>query len=147
MATEKMAALTSRGTVLTTELNALANNAYSALGTEIDNGTNLDRFGMCVAFLPTGTAPTVDTTLDLFLVPAADGTNYADGGGAVKPAAAMFVGSFQLRAVATDQRISTPLFPLPPCKFKFSLFNNATGQALDATLNTVTLFTTNRTIN
>lgn len=145
MPTEKWAAFTSRGTVLTTELNSLGNGSYSAVGTVIDNGTNLDRFGVAVGSFPIGSAPTVDTTYDLFAVPAVDGTNYMDGGGSVKPPASTYCGSFQLRAVATTQAIATCLFELPPCKVKFVLYNGS-GQAMDATLNTVTLYTTNRTI-
>lgn len=146
MATEKWSVFSLSTTVLSTELNALANNAYSAPGTAYDNGVNLNRFAMAEFFGPTGTAPTVDTTLDLFAIPAPDGTNYGDGGSAVKPAGAYYVGSFQLRAVNTDQRVMTPIFELPPCKVAFVLFNNATGQALDATLNKVFLYTCNRTV-
>lgn len=145
MATEKWAAFTSRGTVLTTELNSLANGSYSAVGTLIDNGTNLDKWAAAVGSFPIGTAPTADSTYDLFCIPATDGTNYADGGGSVKPAAAYYVGSFQLRNVSTTQLVDTGLFRLPPCKVKFVLFNNS-GQAMDASGNTVTLYTTNSTI-
>lgn len=146
MATEKWSVFGSAVPVLTTELDALANNAYSAPGPAYDNGVNLNRFAMAEFFGPTGTAPTVDTTLDLFAIPAPGGTNYGDGGSTVKPAAAYYCGSFQLRAVNTDQRIMTPIFELPPCKVKFVLFNNATGQALDATNNTVNIYPCNRTV-
>ena len=43
MATEKQSTLTDRGSVLTTQLNSLANAAYCALGSvEHDNSANLD---------------------------------------------------------------------------------------------------------
>lgn len=147
MATQKFSAMTNRSTVLTTELNSLANNAYSAVGSVLDNGANLDQFAVAQLDVTFGTSPTVDTTVDLFAVPAPDGTNYQDGGGSVKPAAAYYCGSFQLRAVTTAQKIATPRFELPPCKVKFVAFNNNTGQAFAASGNTVTLFTFNLTVN
>lgn len=147
MATQKFSAMTSRGTVVTTELNSLANNTYSAVSPVLDNGTNLDQFGIAQLDVTFGTNPTVDTTVDLFAVPAPDGTNYEDGGGAVKPAAAYYCGSFQLRAVTTPQKIATSRFELPPCKVKFVVFNNNTGQTFAASGNTVTLFTFNLTVN
>ena len=74
--------------VLTTELNTLTNNSYCTAGGAVDNTTNLDLFADFQCNVTFGTAPTTGTTLDLFLVPSLDGTNYADGGGAVAPSSA-----------------------------------------------------------
>src|SRR3990172_9502987 len=67
------AAPTSRGTVLTTELNALANAACSGVGTEIDNSTNLDQYG-CVDIVLATLDPAAGGYLQLFITQAVGGT-------------------------------------------------------------------------
>ena len=124
-------------TILTTELNALANNAYTAASAEQDNSTNHDLladFELSVTF---GTNPTVNSTMDLYIVIAMDGTVYGDGGGAVAPAPTYWRGCFPLRAVTTIQHIALEGVPLPPEKWKAIILNNTTGQALGATGHTL----------
>lgn len=147
MPTETWSAFTNRSTLLSTELNSLADGSYSAAGSALDNGANKDRFAMAQLDVTFASNPTVDTTCDLFAVPAPDGTNYGDGGGSVKPSAAYYCGSFPLRAVTTAQKIMTQLFELPPCKVKFVLLNNGTGRAFPGSGSTVTIYTCNRTIS
>lgn len=141
MATEKWSALTARAT-LTTELDALADGSYSTPGTAIDNGSNLDRF--CVAQLTVDfvSAPTDRAAIDIYCIPAPDGTNYAD---ATQPSAYHFVGSFMVDNVTAAQRLVSAPFELPPCKVKFALHNRS-GQAFPATGSIFTPFTFNRTI-
>lgn len=146
MATEKWTAGTSRGNVLTTELNALANAAYSAVGSVLDNSTNLDRFGIAELAATWATNPTDKAVLDLFAIPAVDATNYADGGATVRPSNFLYLGSFQVRAVTTAQRIATGVFNLPPFKVKFVLLNSS-GFALPASGSVVSLWTFNRSVS
>lgn len=115
--------------LITTGLNTLANNTYTAVGTEYDNSSGLYRWGMAELVFTFGTNPTAGTSLDLFLVTAVDGTNYEDGGGSVKPGAGSQVGSFECRAVTTVQRRFCFPFLLPPTKFKPIVYNNGTGQS------------------
>lgn len=144
MPTENWSTLTSRGTLLTTELNSLANGSYSALGaTALDNGTNLDRFAMAELALDTASATTDRAAVDLYAVPAPDGTNYADS---TEPSAYHFVASFMVDDTAAAQRLVTARFELPPCKVKFQL-RNRSGQAFPASGSTVKVYTFNRTIN
>ena len=146
MATEKFQAYANRGTVLTTELNSLASNANSAAGPAYDNSSNRDRYAIAVLNLPSlVSAPADGATLELFAVTAPDGTTYVDGGGAVDPSGFTYLGSFVMRPVATAQVQQSQRFELQPCLMKFVLRNTA-GVAIAATLNTVTLFTTNRDI-
>lgn len=133
----------SSSTVLSTELNALANNARSAVGTEYDNATNLNQFGfaeldLTFAVAPSDAAPYVI----LSMVPAADGTNYADGSATVDPGETRKVAVIPVRAVDTAQKIVTERFELPPFKCKF-LLENQSGQALGASGHTVKLYPTN----
>lgn len=145
MATEKWAAYTSRGSVLTTELNALASAGRSAAGTEVDNGTNLDTLGKFVLQVTFGTAPSAGGYVEIYMVTATDGTNYEDGSDSVDPGTHKLIDRIPVRAVTTAQRLSGRLIPLLPAKTKFLLYNGS-GQAFPASGSTLTLYTTNRTV-
>lgn len=123
---------------LTTELNALANGAYSAAGTAFDNGASgvHHQFGDFELNVTYGTAPSAGGYCALYLVPAIDGANYADGGGSVAPPANGWVGNFDLRAVTTAQKRPLLRVPLPNTLFKPVLLNSA-GQAMGATGHTL----------
>lgn len=145
MATEKWAAYTSRGSVLSTELNALASAGRSAAGTEVDNGANLDMFGVLELAVTFGTAPSAGGYVEIYMVTAPDGTNYEDGSSTVDPGTHKLVDRIPVRAVTTAQRLSGRLIPLLPEKTKFILLNGS-GQAFPASGSTLTLYTTNRTV-
>ena len=146
MAAEKWQANTSRGNVLSTELNALANAGRSAAGTEIDNGTNLDVFGRIVLQVTFGTAPVSGGYVEIYMVTAPDGTNYEDGSNTVYPGTHKLIDRIPVRAVTTAQRLSGRLIPLLPEKTKFLIYNGS-GQAFPASGSTLTLYTTNRTVS
>lgn len=147
MATEKNSGLTSRGNVLTTELNSLANSAYTALGPEYDNSAQLDMWAIAVLLTGTfGGTPTLNAPLHLYALAAIDATNYEDGSASIRPTDDAFLGTFQVYNATNAQRLITRPFRLKPVKLKFQLFNG-TGQALNASGNTVGLYTYNRTIN
>lgn len=141
MASQKWeaAAITS---LLTTELNSLANGSTCALGTEYDNATNLYLYGLFELNVTFGSAPTAGNTVDLYIVPAPDGTNYDDGSASVTPPITNYAGGFPLRAVTTAQKIAIggplSLIWLPPLKFKV-LVKNGSGQAFPASGSTVKL--------
>jgi hypothetical protein len=144
MPTEKYTAGTSRGTVLATELNALAAGNQSAQGTAIDNATNLDRYGMGELSVAFGSNPTADGTVDLYGVTAPDGSNYGDGNATLPVSQLTYLGSFLVQATTAAQRIQTPAFEMPgPFLTKFIVKNN-TSQAFPASGTTVKLFTFNR---
>ena len=142
MATIKWAVWNSRGTVLTTELDALANSGRSAAGTEINNATNKDRWGKLELAVTFGTAPSAGGYVEIYAVTAPDGTNYEDGSNTVDPGAHKLIDRIPVRAVTTAQRLTGRQFPLEPAKTKF-LLTNGSGQAFPATGSTVTLYTTN----
>lgn len=139
--TFKWAAAPSRGNQLTTELNALANNAFSAVGPAYDNTTNLDEWGACDITLASLAAAT-GAYLQLFLAVSLDGTNYEDAPAATQPGSHNLVATVSVLVSTSVKRIVTPWFRLPPNKFKFVL-KNAAGVALGASGNTVALYTTN----
>lgn len=133
---------TSRGNVLDDELNALADNARSDAGNEIDNSVNLDTYGMLELNVDPTAAMSANGYVALYMVTAPDGTNYSDGSSTVDPGADTWVLNIPLRAVATAQRKVTKVFPLPPCKLKFIL-ENQTGVVFPSAGTTVELFTMN----
>lgn len=132
---------TSRGNQLTTELNALANGAFSAAGPAYDNTTNLDEYAYCDITLASLT-PAAGAYLQLFLAVSVDGTTYEDAPSSTNPGAHQLVATISLNAAVGAKRISTKRFEIPPLKFKFIL-KNAAGVALGATLNTVAMTTCN----
>lgn len=140
-----LAAWTSRSTVLTTELNALANGAYSAVGTAYDNTTNLNQTGYLEVNLASLT-PTAGAYLQAFMVQSLDGTNYEDAPSSTNPGyGCQNAGNAVATGVAT-KRVSIGPFTIPPGKMKFVLLNK-TNVALGATGNTVTLYTADVTVN
>lgn len=130
--------LTVRGTaqtLLSTELDSLANNSNAVHATSVTiTSANFLRceLELVVTF---GTAPTANTTINLWLLREVDGTNFEDGGASVtplRPADALF----QLRAVTTAQRIIV-VADLPPGVVKPLIRNDGTGQAFASSANTL----------
>ena len=133
---------TSRGTVLTTELNSLANVAHSTVGTEIDNSANLDQYGKVEIYLGS-LSPAAGAYVQLHMTTAPGGTNYEDVPTSVNAANHTVVAVIPLGTAPTSaKRVMSPMFVMQPAKTKFVLYN-AAGVALAATTNTVTLYTTN----
>jgi hypothetical protein len=77
-----------------------------------------------------GTAPTAAKAIELYLVPAPDGTDYADSDNTT-PNPALLAGYFIVRATTSSQRITIPGVPLRPYKYKAYLRNQA-DQSLSA---------------
>ena len=121
--------------VMTTELNSLANNALVASSaiTITSTGFLLAEFELYIAGM--GGTPTANTSFDLWLLRRPDGTNYEDGGASVTPTRGPDVW-FPIRAVSTAQRI-VRVCELPPGLFIALIRNGGTGQALAATANTL----------
>jgi hypothetical protein len=67
--------------------------------------------------------PTAGRTVNVYILPAIDGTNYPDQNvTAVQSAPAI---EFVVAAATTAQRLVSPPVPLPPCKFKCYVVNDA----------------------
>lgn len=142
MPTEKLTAVTLRET-LDTELNALADGARTAVGAEIDNGTNLDRYGIGEMTVTFGSSPDSQAPVNLYAVLAPDGTNYTTGNATRPPSPTLFLGSFLVEATTSAQRLATKPFELPPCKFKI-VAENDTGVAFPASGSEIKIYSFNR---
>lgn len=144
MATISWATPASIATALSTELNSLADGSYSNASTAYDNLTNLYLYcqlELVLASLTPGTGGYVS----VYLVKQLDGTNYEDGGGATAPRATSLVCTFDLStSTGAKRQISMP-FPIPPCPFKFVLYNKA-GVSLGASGNTLKYKVGNETV-
>lgn len=133
--------LGSQASLLTTELNALANNAcaISAAFNNIQAGGSGDGYIYCDVELAVtyGTAPTAGTTCEVWFLQTQDGTNYEDGAtsGPVVPARGPDV-VFPLRNVNTAQRIIRRC-AIPQGTFKAFLRNSGTGQSMSASGHTL----------
>jgi len=137
-------AANSEGTVLTTELNALADDGVSALGTEYDNSTGLDTFGLLELGVDFVSAPTANAVVSIYMLKALDGTNY-ENAPILATRNADLVASIGMEATTSARIYMSHTFEMPPCKVKFVLINES-GQAFPATGSTVELFTGNKEI-
>jgi hypothetical protein len=118
-------------TLISTDLNNLA-NAAAALGPEFDNAAGLwidATFQLEATF---GSAPTANSTIDLYIIPSYDGTNFTNAvtGVAGSAPVSSYVGGFPLSAVTTIQRIPLAVglmgpIRLPPLKFKGFVVNKS----------------------
>lgn len=128
--------------IMTTELNSLADNA-AAIGAEFDNSTGLWLFGLFELNVTFGTGPTAGSTVDLYIIPAPDGTNYDDAvtGASGSAPSTSYVGGFPLRNVTSAQKVPIGVarrIELPPVKFKAFVINRS-GQSFPSSGSTVKL--------
>lgn len=128
-------------TLMSTELNALANNAR-ALGGAIDNLAARNQFADFELDVTFASAPAAGGSVALYLLPALDDTNHADGSNTLAPQASLWVGNFQLRADTSAQRLVLRGVALPPLKFK-PLIENAAGQSFPSSGSTLRFRTYN----
>jgi hypothetical protein len=129
---------TNPATILSTELNALANNNGALTTTAVSNSSDLDLYMDLECAVTFASSPTAGTLLEIYLVRQVDGTNYEDAAGGASPITPGngFIGGFVLRAVTTAQRMIIPGVSVPPGDFKVLLVNKS-GQAFPASGSTV----------
>lgn len=131
--------------LMTTELNSIANNANAIANTAWDNSLTaalwLDgdfRFN-----LATGITPAGSLSIELFLLPAIDGTNYPDGSATIVPSISHFRRQFFFRAVTGAQVSDIEAVRLPFHKFK-ALIINRLGVTLPSSGNILSFTPTRR---
>jgi hypothetical protein len=136
MATRKLSAYgTFTAVILGADVAPTLKNLASdgmKLGEEVDNSTNRNLYADFVLLTKFQDVPVAGGHVALYLIPAVDGTNYADGSDSVAPPASAWVGNFPVRAVDTAQRVALRGVLLPPGKFK-PLAINKSGQAMTNT--------------
>ena len=120
----------------TTGSGTLSNNAsVAAASANLANQSNLDRSALFVLNAGFSSSPAVGAEIQLFLVPAADGTNFDDVDSAGTPhkvAPNAYVGSFVVtKAQTSSQRMTLQVNGLEPRLYKAYLCNIA-GQQMAA---------------
>ena len=133
------AAIESQGTVLTTELNNLADGAWSAAGTEYDNSADLIQYFKLRLAVDFVSAPSTGGFVSVYAITALDGTNYETLDSDNDPRAGKLVATIEVIDTTAAQIRDSGIFSLPPCKTKFIL-KDSTGQAFPASGSTVTLY-------
>lgn len=131
------------GSILTTELNSMANNAL-VLSSDVslsETGYLECDLELVVTF---GSSPTASTGFSVWFLRVIDGTNYEDGGTSVTPSRAPDL-VIPVRAVTTAQRIIVTGY-LPPNTFKVLIKNDGTGQAIASSGNTLKIIPRTYTI-
>lgn len=133
---------TTPASVMTTELNGLANGGYALSTSAFDNSVNLDLWGDFFLTLGAlGAAATANTTINGYILPSDDGGTTFPGYDAtnkwLENPPDFF---FAVEATTTFPVLFQRNIPLPPGKFKVVLVNSI-GQALNASGNTLTVLT------
>lgn len=128
---------TAAATALGTELNSLANAAYSAASAAIDNRTTKHLYMGLELALASLTPGASNTGCSVYLLPSVDGSTYPDGGGAVVPGPETYLCCFAALSTAAGAKLRTMAgIPIPPLLFKLVLLND-TGVALAASGSTL----------
>jgi len=135
MATTQKWARGTTDTVLTTELNSLANNTNAVKATAVSVTSSDYVMAEVELYVTFSAAPTSNTGISIWFLREVDNTNYEDGTSSVTPTRPPDV-VFGVRAVTTAQRIVKTCL-LPPGSFKPLLRNEGTGQAFVSTGNFV----------
>lgn len=140
--------LASPASLLTTELNSLANNTASSASSAYDNQTNLDL--LCDLILELASfSPSTGGRIDIYILPSYDGgTNYLNPSAAdVRVQAHQLWVSIPLSATAaTAQKHYVRGVALPPQRFKV-VIDNQSGAALASSGNTLKISSYNFNLN
>jgi hypothetical protein len=126
----------SEQSIMTTELNSLANNVavVSPVVTVSDTGYILADVSLNVTF---GTNPTASTGAAIWFLRETDGSNYETSGNGVNLFPARFPDLVMPFIVSTAAQLSIKQVVLPPGPFRCLLKNDGSGQTFAASANTL----------
>ena len=138
MATTKWEAPASIATILSTDLNSLADGAnFLSDALSNDESAELYLFADFEFYIAATSARSTDARVELYLLSEIDGSNYAYGGTSLDPAPNAHVGDFQYDAAGTAARYAILReVRLPPTDFKVLVINEL-GVAMAASGNTL----------
>lgn len=140
MATIKHEAKATAETVMSTELNGLANGsrAISSGAVSNDAAGELYLYGDFRLYLPDQPgARSAGAAVILWILPEVNNV-YPYGSATLEPQASLIMGSFSFDAASNYRDAVLRDIPLPPSDFRI-LVKNKTGQAFAATLNVLVL--------
>jgi hypothetical protein len=118
-------------TILSTELNGLANNG-TVLSGVVENSATLDLYGDFALTMQFGVAPSLGFAIELYIVRSVDGVLYDDTSSG--PPLNGFGDIWPCRNTTNQQTIVLATLELPPTDFKVYV-RNSSGQTMAATGN------------
>jgi hypothetical protein len=154
MSTTLKELLGTQATLLSTELNGLANNAQvvssvlnstgifdntEGTGSTSTTGDGYERGYLTLHLAALGGNPGANTTIDIWFLKSVDGGGtYEDGSSSITPQRPPDC-QFQVDSGRSTAQTQTKLVFLPACKFYTMALNNALGEALASASNTLKL--------
>lgn len=116
----------------TQQINSLTDNEWTDLSDEVDNTTNLYAFADLELVLGSAAFTGADSSIEVYIVPTVDGTNYPDWTGNSTSDAPeqshYYVALLPLKASTSAKRVASSSqaeIELPQGKFKFGLRSRA----------------------
>ena len=125
-------------TLLSTEMNSLANNSNAVHASSVTNTNTGYLDGELEMQVTFPVAPTANTPVYVWFLREIDGTNFEDGSASVTPTRPPDA-IFTVRAVTTAQRMVQPVYDIPPGNIRTLARNAGTGQAFASSGNILTL--------
>ena len=135
MATTQKWARGTADTLLSTELNSVANNTNAVKSSAVTLTTESYVIAEAELRVQFGGTPTANTSISVWFLREIDGTNFEDGSASITPARNPDV-VIPVRATSNAQRIIKSCV-LPPGSFIPLIRNDGTGQSLAASGNTL----------
>lgn len=125
-------------TLLSTEMNSLGNNSNAVHASSVTNTNTGYLDGELELQVSFPVAPTANTPVYVWFLREIDGTNFEDGSASVTPTRPPDA-IFTVRAVTTAQRITQPVYDIPPGNIRTLARNSGTGQSFASSGNILTL--------
>ena len=112
-------------TLLSTELNSLANNTHSDSGQTLTNDISLAIYGDCEVYYQANAAPNTGGSVSVWLRAAYDGTNYAHVY-AETTSQVLFIAALASNPTGVaEQRVVVRNIVFPPMRFRLNLANHS----------------------
>lgn len=125
--------------MLSTELNSLANGAFSNASTTLDNsGSTAKHLYFALELVLASLTPTGAPYIAVYALYSIDGTNYEDGGGSTAPPLMSQIAAFDLSTSTGAKRRTRVNVPAAPFPVKFVVENRA-GVSLASSGNTLSV--------
>lgn len=125
-------------TVMSTELNSLADQAQAIASSAYDNSSGLYLFADVEwNHAVVGYTPSAGAVIELYLIrQKLAGSGFEDGDASIAPPAANLVGVFNIRSSTAAQCHILRQIPIPPDQYKWLVINK-TGGTLASSSNTL----------
>lgn len=142
MAVNNWEAVTDQGNFASTVLDSLATATLSSAGSEFNNSTAEEKYGIIEVVLGSFNASATNPYIEIYLTYAPDGTNYEDAPAIAALNVNTLVSVLAIKSGTSTKRVVTKPFLLMPFKCK-PYIGNVTGGTFAASGNEINIYTTN----